>query len=187
MKCIKYSMLKLIPSIVFIFLASACSAKSSGLSKVLDQNQKNAKEQAIADTSDCFSVGAWAEREACFSKMSDDQIASCELTNPGACKPYKAMYFATKKISQLESEINKNSSKIYKNYLENDPNYIKDLHAFLKDAGKSWAMYRDSQCQLEPYISGMSRNEFSGLVQQCRLEKTEIRILELEALIKSLK
>jgi uncharacterized protein YecT (DUF1311 family) len=48
-------------------------------------------------------------------------------------------------------------------------------------------MYRDSQCQLEPYVNGMSRNEFSDLVEQCRLEKTEIRILELEALIQSLK
>jgi hypothetical protein len=104
----------LISSILFIVFASACSAKNQDVFKASDQKQKVYKKQEFISESDCFSVGIWTEREACFSKKSDNQIASCELTNPGACKPYKAMYFATKKSTYCKVRLIKSPLRFIK-------------------------------------------------------------------------
>jgi len=166
--------------ILTVLVSVACSAQTP-LRALVSANSQ------IQNETDCFSLGKWDEREACFARQDDEQINLCEKSSPLACRPYKEMYFAEKKIIQTETEIQKYSVVSYKNYLIDDPDYVNDLDVFLRESGKAWASYRDSQCQLEPYINGISRREFANCVEQCRLERTLSRIVELQGLLATLK
>lgn len=97
------------------------------------------------------------------------------------------MRILVEKMHKQEDEILKISTKVYESYLAEDPEYINDIQQYLDESNKAWSSYRDAQCQLEPYINGMSRKEISNIAEQCRLERTEHRISELEGLLTILK
>ncbi len=171
-------------SVILVALAVMVSVACSAKTKLRAPVSKNSQ---IKNETDCLSLGKWDERESCFSRHDDFEINNCERTSPHACKPYKEMYFAEQKIILIETETHKVSSVVYKKYLTEDPDYIKDFEAFLRDSSKLWALYRDAQCQLEPYVSGMSRREFENIIEQCRLEQTKNRIVELERMLTTVK
>ena len=75
----------------------------------------------------------------------------------------------------------------YAGYLADDPEYVEDIEKYLSESAKAWTSYRDAQCQLEPYINGMSRRGISSIAEQCKLDRTERRILELEGLLTAVK
>lgn len=108
---------------------------------------------------------------------------SCESESP-ACK---RMESAAIEMRAIENEIVKMSAAAYSSYLADDPEYIKDIESYLSESDKAWTSYRDAQCQLEPYINGMSRREISNIAEQCKLERTEHRISELKELLTTVK
>jgi uncharacterized protein YecT (DUF1311 family) len=108
---------------------------------------------------------------------------SCE-SGSQACN---RMESAAIEMRAIENEIVKMSAVAYGNYLADDPEYVKDIEDYLSKSDKAWASYRDAQCQLEPYINGMSRREISNIAEQCKLERTEHRISELKGLLTTVK
>lgn len=108
---------------------------------------------------------------------------SCESESQ-ACEQLER---ATIEMRAIESEIVKMSAVAYGSYLADDPEYVKDIENYLNESEKAWISYRDAQCQLEPYINGMSRREISNIAEQCKLERTERRISELKGLLATVK
>ena len=108
---------------------------------------------------------------------------SCE-SEPQICKQLES---AAIEMRAIESEIVKISAVTYSSYLADDPEYVKDIENYLNESDKAWTSYRDAQCQLEPYINGMSRREISSIAEQCKLERTERRISELKGLLTTVK
>lgn len=108
---------------------------------------------------------------------------SCESESQ-ACKQLES---AAIEMRAIESEIVKISAMAYGSYLADDPEYVKDIENYLNESDKAWTSYRDAQCQLEPYINGMSRREISNIAEQCKLERTEHRIAELKGLLTTVK
>lgn len=113
----------------------------------------------------------------------DTSSDSCE----GESQACKQMQMATMKMHKLEIEIINISAEAYGEYLADDPEYVKDIENYLRESGKAWRSYRDAECLLEPYINGMSRREIGSIAEQCKLERTERRIFELEGLLTTVK
>ena len=113
----------------------------------------------------------------------DTSSDSCE----GKSQACKQMQMATMKMHKLESEIINISAEAYGEYLADDPEYVKDIENYLRESGRAWRSYRDAECLLEPYINGMSRREIGSIAEQCKLERTERRIFELEGLLTTVK
>lgn len=108
---------------------------------------------------------------------------SCESESQ-ACKQ---LVIATIEMRAIESEIVKMSEVAYGSYLADDPEYVKDIENYLNESDKAWTSYRDAQCQLEPYVNGMSRREISNIAELCKLERTGHRISELKGLLTTVK
>lgn len=168
-----------------VLVSVACSAQpAKSNSDFMGATASSPREAAFED---CLQVGAWSEREECFARLDDQSIETCEEAHPRACKPYRDMYFVAQRMRELEDEIAEMSTSTYRTYLASDPEYVDDLVGFLRKSGESWRVHRDAHCQLESYVDGMSRSESGDIVQQCRLGKTRQYLLELEALLTSLK
>lgn len=133
----------------------------------------------------CSATGPSDAHTSVESETRKKTIAahSCESESQ-ACKQLES---ATVEMRAIESEIVKISAVAYSSYLADDPGYVKDIENYLNESDKAWASYRDAQCQLEPYIDGMSRREISNIAEQCKLEKTERRISDLEELLTTVK
>ncbi len=107
----------------------------------------------------------------------------CKLASH-ECQPQQ---IAEAKVHAIEIEIIATSARVYESYLTDDPNYVKDIESYLQKSSEAWLRYRDAECEIEPYINGMSRREMSSIAEQCKLERTKLRISELEALLTTLK
>lgn len=135
---------------------------------------------------DCMTLGHRAEREACFAKESDADLKACERLKPNACLPYKAMFRADRQLALLNAELLARAKKRYASYAEDDARYLSDITQGLAQADQAWRAYRDAQCEVSPFLEGMSRVETSDLAEACRLELTQARIKELKTRISSL-
>jgi len=165
-----------------VLVSVACSAQTKGHAGA--GGHESARPATVIG--DCFALGDWSAREICLSGVDEKSIGSCEASNPEACRPFQQMHVASKRVRVLEAEIKKNAAITYGSYLDDDPGYVEDLQKFLDDSGASWSAYRGAQCQLEPLVNGMSRRELDVMVEQCRLERTRMRVQELEALLRVL-
>lgn len=139
-----------------------------------------------ADTN-CFAVGQVSEREACFARMSEQELAECARVEPLACTPYRDMHAEGKRMARLAADIEALSRKVYASYTQGDHAYLDDLVASLRDADLAWKRYRDAECLAQPFLEGMSRSEAGDLTEACRLDLTRKRISELEATVTRLK
>lgn len=117
------------------------------------------------------------------TRANTNTAYGCESESQ-ACKRIKS---AAIEMRAIEDEIVKLSAAAYRSYLADDPEYVKDIENYLSESDKAWTSYRDAQCQLEPYIDGMSRPEISNIAEQCKLEKTERRISDLKELLTTVK
>lgn len=138
-------------------------------------------------SNDCFTIGDVAGREACFARMSAQELAECAKFKPLACVPYRDMQAENKKVESLMAEIAGLSRKTYASYAQEDAAYLDDLMKGLKDADLAWKNHRDAHCLLEPFLDGMARREAGDLTEACRLDLTRKRVSELEAIVSSLK
>lgn len=135
---------------------------------------------------DCMTMGRRAEREACFAKQSDTDLKACERLKPNACVPYKQMFQADRQLASLNDELLARARKSYASYAEDDAKYLSDISQGLAQADQAWRAYRDAQCEVSPFLEGMSRVEAGDVTEACRLELTQARIKELKARISSL-
>ena len=136
---------------------------------------------------DCFRLGNTTERESCFAKVSEDQIDACEHIKPSACRPYKDMYTADRQIQTLNAQLLTLAKKAYGSYARDDSTYLSDLYRYARASNRAWQTYRDTQCALEPFMQGMSRQESADLTEACRFTMTKARIGQLNEQISALK
>lgn len=154
---------------------------------VQDSGPAATQASAQGQDEDCFTVGDIQNREACFAKQSDDDIATCERMKPSACRPYKEMYVANHRLQSLNTELLTLARKKYASYTKDDASYLTDLARNAQASDRTWRAYRDAECSLEPFIQGMSRDQSSNLTEACRVTKTKARMAELNDLISTLK
>lgn len=142
---------------------------------------------SVAPEEDCFAVGDIKARELCFSKKSDDEISECERMRPFACKPYREMHRLDQELDGLNRDLSARTQKQYASYTKDDTAYLGDLSAYLGASSKAWAVSRDADCLLEPFVQGMSRREAGDLTEACRVERTQARIAQIKEWLSTLK
>lgn len=168
---------------VAVSLLLGCASVAGAMQK----EPAPANPQAEAASADCFAVGDVAAREACFSRVGEQELVECERLKPNACRPYRDMHAEGQKLSRLTAEAQTFSRKVYASYAEGDQAYLDDLAKGLRDADSAWQAHRDAECRVQPFIEGMSRSEAVDLTEACRLDMTRARIAELEAVVARLK
>lgn len=101
---------------------------------------------------------------------------------------------ASERLEQLEARLAERQAQIevlvpkaYASYLDGDPDYVTDLLEDVRAAGFAWATYRDTHCRTDPMLQGMSRRASIALAEACRVEKTEVRLLEMQVLLDALR
>jgi uncharacterized protein YecT (DUF1311 family) len=132
------------------------------------------------DDAACRTAGFYAEREACHSKLDARLCASSRL-----CSTYRAMHEAERRLAALESRLLDNASAAYASYRASDPDYLVDLERAFLQGRDAWRAYRDRHCESVPLLQGTSRAEAEGLTEACRLEVTQARVKEIEALLEA--
>lgn len=142
---------------------------------------------AMAAEPDCAAIGDTRSREACYAKMSDAQVATCERFRPNTCLPYKEMHVLSGELDRLNGDIKAAARKRYAAYAEEDSAYPHDLSEYLDASDQAWREYRDAECRLDPFLQGMSRNEAAGLEEVCRMELSQDRAIELTNRLESLR
>jgi uncharacterized protein YecT (DUF1311 family) len=137
-----------------------------------------------AQEQDCEAIGKYRERERCMASSPD--YADCKDTD-SSCAPYRKMDSAERLLDALNRKLLTLKLREYATYTDDDPNYLRDLKKSSADADRTWRSYRDAQCEMELFIQGMTRHGNPGLVESCRLDKTQKRIRELNFFMPSLK
>lgn len=142
---------------------------------------------AMAADQDCTAMGDVQEREACYAKMPEAQIAACESVRSNACRPYKEMHALSGELDRLIQDIKAAARSRYAPYAAGDVAYVDDLIKFIDASDRAWRAHRDAECRLEPLIQGMSRREVADLEEVCRMERSQGRVAELSATLDSLR
>ncbi|ATS40722.1 DUF1311 domain-containing protein [Xanthomonas citri pv. phaseoli var. fuscans] len=89
-------------------------------------------------------------------------------------------------MAAAEKKIISKARARYASYTADDPAYLDDLEKDFSASANAWRTYRDTYCQAEPLIQGMSRNEQDALSAACKMSITRSRIEQLEQLAKSI-
>lgn len=129
-------------------------------------------------TGDCDALPL-AEKEACYARYDEAALAECERVRLYACAPYARMHKAEMQLKQINDVLLQAARKTYASYEDSQPGYVKDVEDSFAATDQAWRAYRDAQCNFEPFIQGMSRQETAGLTESCRARKTEERVGEL--------
>lgn len=151
------------------------------------QNGASPPSTPVGTEGDCFAIGEVTARETCFARTSEQALMECERLKPNACRPYQKMHEEGPRIDRLTAEIEALSRKAYASYAGGDQAYLDDLVQGLREANSAWKRHRDAECQVQPFLEGMSRSEAGDLTEACRLELTRKRISELETTVTRLK
>jgi len=160
--------------------------QASAFDKVASTSSPSGSSASGQGDGDCMTMGRRPEREACFAKRSDADLKACERLKPNACVPYKQMFQADRQLASLNAELLAKAKQSYASYAEDDAKYLSDITQGLAQADQTWRAYRDAQCEVSPFLEGMSRVEAGDVTEACRLELTQARIKELKARISSL-
>lgn len=129
---------------------------------------------------DCFAIGDYEGREACFARYSDAEIADCEQNSLFACAPYKEMHAARIALSARESSMEANILQLA---MQAPAGYAASAAAGFRAANAAWRGFRDSECEAEQYLAGTNPGRlFGDLVEACRLRMTKERIAAFEKL-----
>jgi uncharacterized protein YecT (DUF1311 family) len=97
------------------------------------------------------------------------------------------MHTLEKHLEQLNSDLLQVTREAYASYEDNQPGYLKDVGQFLAEADRTWRVYRDATCNLEPFIQGMSRSEAVDLTEACRANTTAARLDAIEVILRRLR
>lgn len=92
-----------------------------------------------------------------------------------------------KRLAAQQAQIELLVPKTYASYLDGDPSYVTDLIAHIRAAATAWATYRDAHCRADPMLQGMSRRDTDALAETCRVQKTQARLREMQALLDALR
>lgn len=89
-------------------------------------------------------------------------------------------------MTATEKQIISKARTRYSSYTSDDPAYLDDLEKNFVASANAWRSYRDSYCQAEPMVQGMSRSELEDLSAACKAGITRSRVQQLEQLAKSI-
>ncbi len=92
-----------------------------------------------------------------------------------------------KRLAAQQAQIELLAPTTYASYLDGDPTYVTDLLADVRAAAAAWASYRDAHCSSDPMLQGMSRRDSTVLAEACRVQKTQARLREMQALLDALR
>lgn len=141
---------------------------------------------AVLEGEDCHSISELTAKEACFAGVGEELIARCEALRANACKPYRDVHRAERRLRDLGAEMLAINRRRFAAYVESDPAYLDDLGTLASAADEAWRAWRDAACSLEPFADGMSRRETSDLTEACRAHWTEQRVSEIDSKIQEL-
>ena len=161
------------------FVSQNKDANASDYYGTLTNNSKN-----MLGKRDCFTIGAYAKKEACIA-LSED-LKDCSDSDL-RCAPYKKMYFEEQTLENINTDLIVTASELYAEYATDDTAYLDDLTIYFNESDRVWRTYRDAQCELEPFIQGVSRRESYDMTEVCRLDETRKRISMLREVRFSLK
>ncbi|SON96101.1 MULTISPECIES: lysozyme inhibitor LprI family protein [Xanthomonas] len=131
---------------------------------------------------DCSRVAAAKDREACLLALPAKE---CEALGP-TCLALQQARTINDEMAAAEKKIISKARARYASYTADDPAYLDDLEKDFSASANAWRTYRDTYCQAEPLIQGMSRNEQDALSAACKMSITRSRIEQLEQLAKSI-
>ncbi|USJ01764.1 DUF1311 domain-containing protein [Xanthomonas prunicola] len=131
---------------------------------------------------DCSQAGANSDREACLLALSKND---CQASGP-ACVALQQSHAIDERMTATEKQIISKARTRYSSYTSDDPAYLDDLEKNFVASANAWRSYRDSYCQAEPMVQGMSRSELEELSAACKASITLSRVQQLEQLAKSI-
>ncbi|MEF9420150.1 lysozyme inhibitor LprI family protein [Xanthomonas citri] len=170
---------KITPLWVAILLLSALTGCSSPDVNAAAQD-KSVKPSKVK--TDCSRVAAAKDREACFLALPAKE---CEALG-STCLALQQARTIENEMAAAEKNIISKARASYASYTADDPAYLDDLEKDFAASANAWRTYRDTYCQAEPLVQGMSRNEQDALSTACKMSITRSRIAQLEQLAKSI-
>lgn len=135
-----------------------------------------AVEESPVVEDDCRSSPDLSSKEACYARLPPSVIEECESFQMFACAPYRDMHLAQASHAAALEDLATRSNAVSATYAESDPAYAGEFADRLRDAESAWRAWRDAECALAPLLDGMSRREFDGLIEACRVEQTRSRV-----------
>jgi uncharacterized protein YecT (DUF1311 family) len=133
---------------------------------------------AAVATGDCSRIGAVRDREVCFLSLPEDQCSAIGT----ACTTVQSAHSQEAELTRIEKDILARARARYARYVADDAEYLGDLQKSFTSSAAAWRTYRDTYCQAEPLVQGMSRDEHEALASDCRLRLTHSRIEQLKQL-----
>lgn len=168
-------------------LASSFSAhgQNSGTNdtKLRSQQTEPLAQSPNQHSADCLAMGDTADKERCFATSAD--FTSCPKSDL-RCSPYKRMHALENELRQKNESFVKAAEARFRAYESNDAAYVADLIDYFRQSDSAWHTFRDSNCLMEQFAQGMSREASSDLAESCRATMTQQRIDEIKTLTDAL-